>query len=197
MARSNPAPTAEQVVSRIIELLGDEEVRREIDDPIDQAAESFRFEPKEASPVRLFHQAIAEFVQHLYARGMRLRRNLGRGEALAIAIAVLEQGYVGDQTSGYEAACLDARNPELNGIEHVIRQMAEIIKASEREKHAAWVLATSLDPFHWQMKQRIAEFLLERLKSVLPPELPSTPNQRWGKNWDALLRLYVKGSNMF
>jgi len=196
MADSNPAQTAAQVVGRIIQLLSDEEVRREIDDPIDHAAQSFRFEPKEDSPVRLFHQAIAEFVQHLYARGMRLRRNLSRGEALAIAIAILERGYIGEQTSGYEAACLDALDPELNGIEHVVRQMAEIIKASEREKHAAWVLAMSLDPFDWQMKQRIAEFLLERLKPVLPAELASISNQRWGKNWDALLSLYVRVSTM-
>jgi hypothetical protein len=196
MAHCSPDQTAAQIVGRIIELLGDEEVRREIDDPIDQAMESFRFESRQGSPVRSFHQAIAECVQHLYACGMRLRRNLDRREALAIAIAILERGYVGEQTSGYEAACLDALDPELNGIEHVVRQMAEIIKTSEREKHAAWVLATSLDPFDWQMKQRIAEFLLERLKSVLPPELASISDQRWGKNWDALLSLYVKLSGM-
>jgi len=196
MAHCSPDQTAAQVVGRIVELLSDEEVRREIDDPIDQAMASFRFEPKEDSPVRLFHQAIAECVQHLYARGMSLRRNLDRREALAIAIAILERGYVGEQTSGYEAACLDALDPELNGIEHVVQQMAEIIKASEREKHAAWVIATSLDPFDWQMKQRIAEFLLERLKSVFPRELASIPNQRWGRNWDALLSLYVRLSGI-
>jgi hypothetical protein len=127
---------------------------------------------------------------------MRLRQSLDRCEALAIAIDILERGYVGERSSGYEAACLDALDPELNGIEHVVRQMAEIIKTSEREEHAAWVLGTCLDPFDWQMKQRIAEFLLESLRTVLPAELASIPSERWCRNWDALLSLYVKLSGM-
>ena len=57
-------------------------------------------------------------------------------EACAEAVAILEEGYQAPRGQGYYAAFLDASNPNLNGLEYVLAQMAGYITVDgENETH--------------------------------------------------------------
>jgi hypothetical protein len=171
MTSSRSDAQAADALERILALLDEARVRKEIDEPIDAAIAGFRFE--ETSPVshRHFHQIISDFVHRVYRQGIAPHQALSSTQASAEAIALLEEGYWGAQARGYDAALLDAANPAHNGIELVLAQLAEIIKDNQRRQYTHWVLATSLGPLAWGERCRVAALLLDRLRPYLTPPL--------------------------
>ena len=171
MTSSRSETRAGGALERTFALLDETRVRNAIDEPIDAAATAFLFQ--EESPVshRRFHQVIGDFVQHVYRQGIEPRQELSSAQASAEAIAILEEGYLGAQAHGYDAALLDAVNPKHDGIEVVLAQLAEIIKDNARRKYTHWAFVISLGSLAWSDRCRVTELLLDRLQPFLPPQL--------------------------
>ena len=158
-------------VERILELLDEENMRRTIDGPVDTAVASFHVESTTPVSHHRFHQVIGEFTQHVYRSGVRVSRELSPTQAAAEAIFLLENGYRSAQSDGYDAALLDAMNPQTDGIRWVLAHLADIIKEKERGKYTSWVFATTLGSLDWSAKCRLAQVLLDQLSPCLVPQL--------------------------
>jgi hypothetical protein len=84
---------------------------------------------------------------------------------------LLEKYYQGPYSSGYDTAFLDLLNSKLDGLEFILSQVTEIIKASTREKHIQWVYLSRITPLDWSVKCQIAKMLMKRWAPFLPPNL--------------------------
>jgi hypothetical protein len=196
MMSSDRKKTVQDIVEKISDLLARERLRREIDEPIDLARDSFSVDTKEDTSGKSFHKALAAFAQHLFTRGLKIEQRLTNKEALATAIEILQQGYQSEHGSGYDAAYFDAVMPHQNGIEYVVWQMAELVKTAERTKYVRSALSTCIDPTDWEAKCRLTEFLLKRLEPTLPPEILQVSVERMAADWQDLLLTYVDPSGM-
>jgi len=188
---------AREIVERFFTLLDEERVRCKIDESVDRALANFKFNENAPFSTRLFHEVIAEFVRQVWEQGVKFHRNLNAETALAEAIAILGTGYVGNGGSGYEAALVDAANPEPNGIRCVIEQMAELIKATQRAKDLRRILETCIMPSDWQTKRRVAAFLVEAFaSSSAPSQIVRLSPGQLAPHWHELAMLLLDSEKM-
>ena len=88
-------------------------------------------------------------------------------QAVAEAIQIIEEGYQSVACRGFSAFMLDGRAPDP-GPEGVLLSLAGIVKAREREKYRASLIARILDPLDWDERVRATA----RLRSLLSERLP-------------------------
>ena len=160
-------------------LLDEEIIFRDVDEPIDLALETFRFDVEVPFSHTDFNRIIAGFIQHLYRDGLRLSRDLSDRESLTEAVSLLRRHYRGVYTKGYDGALLDASTGNLEGIEMVLSVLAETIKATERDKYTASVFVHNIDQLDWKAQCQIVSTYFKRYESSLPPQLRETDCARW------------------
>ncbi len=162
--------SARETVETITAKLDYSLIKSQFDEPIDEAARLFIH--KTSCPVthKTFHKVIAEFVTHIYDKGLSARWILS-GEPLGQAINLLEKHYSSTYGRGYTAAVLDTSETGEGGIDVVLNQLAEIIKDIERSKHIKAVFAVNIDPSDWHLKCEIVSILLNQYESFLPEHL--------------------------
>jgi hypothetical protein len=171
MKNSEQNPSSEKILATIINLLNEERVVREIDEPIDMTVKAFRLKVKVPLSHSDFNRVIAGFVRNIYQKGLRLSRHLSNQEALTEAVSLLEKYYQGIDSRGYDGALLDARGNDQEGLEYVLSQLAESIKAVERKKYVQWIFSSIVDQSDWEARRRIAATYLIQYKDILSPEL--------------------------
>jgi hypothetical protein len=160
---------------------------REIDAPIDQAVQDFQFEIKFPLHHREFNRAIAGLVVHIYRNGLRVPRDLSQQEAMSQAVWSLETGYRGLDTMGYEGAFLDASTNDIEGMETVLFQLAELIREEERRKYIRWVLISHIVPLDWEKQCRLISAYMKKFGGFLPPYLSSMDPARLVDVFQALV----------
>ena len=154
---------AEKLIGNVLDLLNEARMQQEIDELLDMARRSFCL--KESGPVShsAFNHLIAGFVQHVYRNGLRLPRHFSGQEALGDAIFLLDRYYQrehikgGEHITGYEAALIDFKGGDREGLELVLSQLAESIKTVERGKYSQWVFTTNIDHLDWRLRCLIVE----------------------------------------
>jgi len=161
---------AEAVLDILFDLLSPEQISIKIEEPIDKAVTTFQMK-RDPSTHSAFNRFISAFVRHLFRYGLRLPRKLSNRQALAEAIIFLDTGYQNENTGGYECAMLDAFDTNSTGIGLVISQLAESIKAVEREKYINWAFATYFSHLDWNAQERIVAVYLKKYEKILPAEL--------------------------
>ena len=118
---------AQECIDEVIELIGDEHLYYLIDEPIQKAATEFKFNPKTPIDHQFFIRTTSDFVSHIYRHGLRVRQTMTAEQAQSEALLILEHSYQGTYSKGYDAAYLDASNPEVGGLEFMLSQTSEII----------------------------------------------------------------------
>jgi hypothetical protein len=171
MTNSEQNLSSEKILDTIINLLNEDRVVREIDEPIDLTVKAFQIKTKLPLSHSDFNRVIAEFVRRIYQKGLRLPRHLSDQEALAEAVSLLENYYQGINSSGYDDALLDAAGNDQEGLGYVLSQLAESIKAVEREKYVHWVFFSTIDQSDWEIRRRITATYLTKYRFFLSPEL--------------------------
>ena len=171
MTNSEQNLSSEKLLDTIMDLLNEERMAREIDERIDLAVETFQVKVKVPLSHSDFNRLIAGFVRGIYQKGLRLPRHLSDQEALTEAVSLLEKYYQSIQIRGYAGALLDAAGNNLEGLEYVLSQLEESIKAVERKKYVQWVFADTVDQSDWEAHRGIAATYLVKYKDLLPPEL--------------------------
>ena len=171
MTNSKPDFSPKRVLERLFDLLNDRHIAREIDEPIDLAVHTFQL--KIALPITSseFKRIITTFVRHLYKKGLRLPQNLSEQEAFAEAIFLLEKYSQNEESIGYDGALLNAVGTDMEGFELILSQLAESIKADEREKYISWVFIDNYFHLPWELQQSIVSFYLKQNEAVLPAKL--------------------------
>lgn len=168
----------EAIIEKVFELTSDEYLQHFIDEPIEKAQRNFEFDDKAFVTYRTFFQVTGNFVRHIYKDGLRPGQILSDSQARAEALAIIEEGYQNVHAKGFDAAFLDASDPNQTGLGPVLAHLKEIITARARLKRITWVYSSCIDPSDWPTKCLIAEILLERWGRLFPPSLLAyTPAQ--------------------
>ena len=142
MTNSEPNRNAAAIIEEVLEKTAEEYLRVRIEEPIEKAASSFEFDRNAPVTHQSFAQVTRDFVRHVYQQSLGCRQELLEAEAQAEAVAVLEEGYQAPHGQGYYAAFLDASNPNLIGLEHILEQMAGILpRGPERDTSGGFVPA--------------------------------------------------------
>ncbi len=158
-----------RLLDQIAIELDEELLQREIDDPVDSAAERFlRIETPIDTAPRL-NRLLSLLLRRINVRGARPPRKVSCPDALAEAIQILDQSYFSEEASGYDAALLDAL--ETGDAVSAVRCIAEAIKTERREARRRWVMARRVEPLAWPAKCALAEALAHVNAEVLPESL--------------------------
>jgi len=162
---------AVKLIDQILELTNEETIRNLIDEPIEKALADFNSEIESPLTSKVFINYIGSFVRNLYKNLPLGPQIFTHDQACAETISILETSYQGSNAGGFYAAFLDARNPLLNGLEFVLLQLAEIIKARLRMKYTRWVYVSRIECADWITRCSMAEILIERWSSFLPADI--------------------------
>ena len=179
-----------------MDLLNEERVAREIDEPIDLTVKAFQIKTKLPLSHSDFNHVIAEFVRRIYQNGLRLPRHLSDQEALAEAVSLLENHYQGINSRGYDDALLDAGGNDQEGLLYVLSQLAETIKAIEREKYVQWVFFSTIDQSDWETRRRITATYLKRYGVFLSPELRDMDSAQLADHFQGLIINYLSTASL-
>jgi len=171
MMNSEREASQDKVLEKIMALLEEERIVREVDKPIDEAVEVFQLKIKTPVSYSDFKRVISEFVAHLHRWGLRLPRHLSDEEAFTEAAFLLRWHYEGVHTKGYDGALLDATSGNLEGLEMVLSRVADSVKTCEREKYVEWVFVSNIDQLDWGAKYQLASAYLMQYEEFLPPQL--------------------------
>ena len=189
MTNSESTRKAEDILRALTERLDEDRLKREIDDPIDRAAADFTFDFDGCVSHRVFNKVIAAFVRHVYRHGLSLAMNLSPAQAGAEAISILDRGYQGVRVRGYDAALAVAMGKHRDNMKHVLEQIAEIIKSSQRAMYTRWVFVQCLSQLDWQTRRRITEMLLAEIG------LSDSAPGRFVKSIPDLVNIYVRSTH--
>ena len=159
------------LIDEIIELTKEDTIRNFIDEPIEKALTSFNFELKGPVTYETFIHFTGSFVRDLYGHIPWCLQASSQDQACAEAMHIMETGYQSSHARGFYAAFLDARNPLLNGLESVLSQLSEIVKARLRIKYTRWIYVNRIECTDWYTKCSMAEILIERWKPFLPSDI--------------------------
>lgn len=168
MMNSKQPFSGTKVIENLLDLLNEDTMQREIDEPLDAAKQSFRIEPSDTISHLKFNQVIAAFIQHIYNEGSRLNRYLSYQEALAEAILLLQRYYPNEYKEGYTTALIDASSGGREGLELVLSELTESVKVVEREKYIQWAFTTNIDHLDWGLRCRIVDAYIQKNKELLP-----------------------------
>lgn len=160
-----------KLIGEIFELINEETTRNYIDEPIEKALSRFNFEHKGPVNYKKFIHFTGSLVRGVYEHIPWCLHKPSKDQACAEAIHILEAGYQSSQHRGYDAAFCDARNPSLNGLEFVLVQLSEIIKARLRVKYIRWVYVSRIECVDWHTRCLMAEILIARWKPFLSPDI--------------------------
>jgi len=195
MRNSNLEQDAAKIVEGLAALLDEERIRREIDEPIDRVVQSFSYDLNEPLSHEFFRRTIGSLVREIYLHGLRLKRDLSQMESVAEAIYILKD-YAGQGTMGYDIAVYDALQEGRDGFGHVLEQLGELVKKTERQKYMHWVLGASWDSSDWLTKCQITEFLRETLAPFMPKAILDKPVGQLAEDWQNLLFLYLDSQSL-
>ena len=167
-SRTETEPGA-SAVAILRELLGEDRIQREVDEPLDQAAQSLRLQVSSPASTEAFRDCMATAIQHLYEHGLRCPRKLSRQAALAEAVDLIRRGYPGRPEDRLDTALLEATSGQGGDIQDVVGFLVETIRGRERRQYIDWVFAVNADPLDWKGHLAAARELLEGdLRGDLP-----------------------------
>jgi len=182
------------IMDEIFELLDETFLQKKIDQPIEQAAASFKYNQDVPFSYKYFLKVTGRFVQHLYEHG--LGRILTLTQASAEMIHILETGYPEVYSEGFYVAYLDAKDPTQEGFDHVLSSIAELIITKERIKFVRWVILTRIDPSDWTLKSHLVKAIKKNRTTFLPPTLSNCPSAQLTNHLPELISAVVSTDRM-
>jgi hypothetical protein len=184
---------AEKALDEIFKQLNEDDIHKQIDEPIDATLQDFTGRLEESSDNRAPSEVFSQFVRCVYASGLKASWHVVNAEATSLAL--LEDRYQGLWSDGYCAAVLDATNSNMGGMGFVLAQLAEIIKTMERQEHVQAVFACQIDPSDWHLRCEIVKVLLDRHGPLLSPILQDCPPSQLADEIPALTLAIISSHN--
>jgi len=188
---SDSKERAERIVESALQLLTDDRAVQQVEERIDWILETFEINVEEEITAQWFHGVVSGFVRTVYRSGLGFERRLGRSEALAEAIFVIEQSYRHEQARGYDAALVAFLNDGPDALGQVLGQMAEWHKTDQRERRKQRILDRCISPSDWATKCQVAKLLQKLMVYSLPQQIVQYPPGQLAPHWKELLILYA------
>ena len=176
---------AQALLSRVTTLLTEEHLQQRIDDPITIARDSFECLQIPEYSEKEFHSLIANFWRHMWRQ--TVGQDPGLTVALGEAIALLEAGYRGTHSDGYDGALTDALNPGT-GHQVVVHRIAELFRTRRRAIFTQWVFDRYVISTDWEVRCAMVALLLDRHREELPEQLQQIPRERLADHIPDLFR---------
>ena len=151
----------EKSLKRILNLLKEERIAREVDDLLDTAVQEFQMKATGLITYTEFKRIIASFVRHIYKKGLRQPSYISDQEAFTEAVHFLEKGSSNEKATEFDDALLDVVGKNAESFELVLDRLAESIKDTERGKYTRWVLVTNYLSLDWEKREQIITSYLE------------------------------------
>jgi len=180
----------------IISLLQDNIALYRINGQLGLAVNSF---PGLTADIRThadFNDQLANFVKHIFSKGLPADRNISKSKALAEAINLLEQHFESQGASGYAAAYLETISPNGKGFNFVLSQLAEIIKGLEIHRYTNWLFLTRYDHLDWGRQRQLVENIFKNYGEYLPAELIQTDPVYFVGHYRDLVESIISANNI-
>jgi hypothetical protein len=161
---------ARGVIDQITVALDCDLIKQKFDEPIGRVLDEFVYEATSSIDHYGFHKITADFVGQVYDRALKV--SLTPTDPLAKAISLLDQYYQSAQYgTGYIAARLDAEHTTGDGLQTVLRSLAESIKDIEKQKYINGVFISHLPSNEWYLQCEIARILLQDYGAFMTEQL--------------------------
>ncbi len=165
MTSSLPKDELDGILNETLRLLSKAIIGPEIEDPIDNAVASFKYDGG-ASVLEdrlAFLRTVGTFVAHVYRYGLSVPRVLNSRQAQTEALVLLERGYRRNNACGYQGALCDTVKYGMDGLRAVFLTLAEIIKETQRQNYVWWVLNSRVQQLNWTTQRALTAMILERV----------------------------------
>lgn len=162
---SSDLQKARGLLQVIVAALDPAAVKKVIDAPIETAAEKLLCGTPQPSSCEEFNSRMCDFVRQIYLEASLTKRILSCGEAFAVGVQLLNDGYGADDRKGYEFALLDVLQRGSQEMDIVLRIVMEAIKAREQSSYVKWVCGRYLESLQWPIKCALAEEIREAHKN--------------------------------
>jgi hypothetical protein len=180
----------------ILSTLIDSDMPESISQKIDETLNSFNIDALFVSSHEEFNDCIGGFIRQIYGNGLVLSKTLDSHTALAEAINILEQYYENQGASGYDAAYLDVIDETGKGIQFVLRELAELVKAMEVSRWLNSVYISLIDPIDKNQHLEIVKSLLEKYSDHFSTGIKESSPVSFIKSYRELIEIVISSENL-
>jgi len=184
---------AEKALDEIFRQLNEDDIHKQIDEPIDAVFEDFTKRLEKMGEENHPSEVFTEFIRRVYTDGLKAGWHVVN--AGATSLRLLENHYQGLWSDGYCAAVLDAANSAMGGVCFVLAQLAEIVKNTERQEYVQAVFARQINPSDWPLRCEIVRILLDRYDPLFSSMLKECPPSQLVDEIPALTTAIISSRN--
>jgi hypothetical protein len=186
---------AEAAVEAVISEINERALSEKIGVPIDEARNSFTGAKVQVGSYAEFNQTIEAFYAHLLLHTEGLVGSVEGMPAGKDAQQLLKRAF--SRRGGYEAALAEATEPTRGGLRYVLDILTDRFKMDKQENHVYGVLRDALDVGDMDAKREFMRVFRERVGPKLPAEIHSLPVDALAKNYEKVVRAYVRAQDQF
>ena len=185
------------VINTLLDLLWDQKIRLEIEQPIELSSSDFPIDIPEPIKPESFNRTIAGFVKHIYSRALRFPSILSERQALAEAIHLLMHYSDAEGPDRYGAILSNVVLGGKEELKKVLFQLSQIIKTNEREKYIRWVFICHYLSLDWEKRCLIAAAFKDLNLKHMTPELKNFRPEQIAEYFQHILKPDVHLQNIF
>ena len=185
-----------KVISTLLDLLWDQNIRLEIEIPIELSSHDFQIDITEPIKPEGFNRIIAAFLKHIHSRALRLPRIISEREALAEAIHLLMHYSDAEGPDRYGAILSNVILSGKEELEKVLFQLSQIIKTNEREKYIRWVFICHYLSLDWGKRCLVAATYKDLNLDQMTTELKNLKPEQIAEYFQHILKADVHLQNL-
>ena len=185
-----------KVISTLLDLLWDQKIRLEIEQPIELSSHDFQIDITEPIKPEGFNRIIAAFLKHIHSRALRLPRIISEREALAEAIHLLMHYSDAEGPDRYGAILSNVILSGKEELKKVLFQLSQIIKTNEREKYIHWVFVCHYLSLDWGKRCLVAATYKELNLDQMTTELKIIKPEQIAEYFQHILKADVHLQNL-
>jgi len=185
-----------KVISTLLDLLWDQRIRLEIEQPIELSSHDFQIDITEPINPEGFNRIIAAFLKHIHSRALRLPRIISEREALAEAIHLLMHYSDAEGPDRYGAILSNVILSGKEELKKVLFQLSQIIKTNEREKYIHWVFVCHYLSLDWGKRCLVAATYKELNLDQMTTELKIIKPEQIAEYFQHILKADVHLQNL-
>ena len=185
-----------KVISTLLNLLWDQKIRLEIEQPIELSSNDFQIDITEPIKPEGFNRIIAAFLKHIHSRALRLPRIISEREALAEAIHLLMHYSDAEGPDRYGAILSNVILSGKEELKKVLFQLSQIIKTNEREKYIHWVFVCHYLSLDWEKRCLVAATYKDLNLDQMTTELKNLRPEQIAEYFQHVLKADVHLQNL-
>jgi hypothetical protein len=185
-----------KVISTLLDLLWDQRIRLEIEQPIELSSHDFQIDITEPINPEGFNRIIAAFLKHIHSRALRLPRIISEREALAEAIHLLMHYSDAEGPDRYGAILSNVILSGKEELKKVLFQLSQIIKTNEREKYIHWVFVCHYLSLDWGKRCLVAATYKDLNLNQMTTELKIIKPEQIAEYFQHILKADVHLQNL-